>query len=232
MKYVVLIADVIDSKKVKDRKKLQLILRDILSEMNKSHAASIHADLTLTLGDEFQGVFLSIESCFLVMDHISALLAVRSMDDLGVLVSLRFGVGLGTIVADIPDLSLSIGGDGEAFWFAREALDYIALNNDYGMSNECFRGLGDFDLVVNDFLNVLSVIRNSWTVSQTRMFEYHLACFGYGRVVNEFLREFILERYGVSMSAQTLSRRIIVSNAKQYVSGRVSLASLIERGVS
>ena len=232
MKYVVLIADVIDSKKVKDRKQLQLILRDILSEMNRSHAGSIHADLTLTLGDEFQGVFLSLESCLLVMDHISALLAVRSVDMLGSLVSLRFGVGLGTIVADIPDLSLSIGGDGEAFWFAREAMDVISNQNDYGMSNECFRGLGDLDLVINDFLNVLSVVRNSWTLSQMRMFEYHLACFAYGRIVNELLRSFIFESYGLRMSAQTLSRRIIVSNVKQYVSGRVSVAMLIERGVS
>lgn len=229
MNYVVLIADVIDSKKVKDRKQLQLILRDILSSMNKVHADSIHADLTLTLGDEFQGVFLSVSSCLLVMDQISASLAVRTVNDLGALVSLRFGVGLGTIEADIPDLSLSIGGDGRAFWFAREALDYISSNNDYGMSNECFRGLGDFDLVVNDFMGVLSVIRNSWTLSQITMVDYQFHFFGYSGVVNESLRALILDHYGVSMSAQTLSRRIIVSNVKQYVNGRKSLALLIEK---
>lgn len=59
MTYIALIGDIIQSKQLTDRSKVQKTLAAYLDDLNKTFAPYIISKLSLTLGDEFQGLFLS-----------------------------------------------------------------------------------------------------------------------------------------------------------------------------
>ncbi|NMA74777.1 MAG: DNA-binding protein, partial [Bacteroidales bacterium] len=116
-KVFALIGDIIDSKSLKNRKDIQNNLHKLLDGLNQKYESSIVSNLTLTLGDEFQGLFKDVECVLLVMDEINLTLSLKG-------INVRFGVGYGEITTDINP-ELSIGADGEAFWFARDAITHI-----------------------------------------------------------------------------------------------------------
>lgn len=61
MKQFILMADVISSGE-KDQNQLMIDFKDLVEDINKSYKEKIISPLTITLGDEFQGVIVNLEA--------------------------------------------------------------------------------------------------------------------------------------------------------------------------
>ena len=119
MLHLVLIADVVASRRAKDRQALQHMLTVKLSELN-TQATGLTSPYTLTLGDEFQAVFCQADRVFAdLVGLLSVLHPTR----------IRFSLGLGAITTDLnPDQAL--GMDGPAFYAARDGISRLKSSGD------------------------------------------------------------------------------------------------------
>ncbi|WP_368644706.1 SatD family protein [Alkalibacterium putridalgicola] len=227
---IALIADIIASKKMKERAQTQQILSDILDKMNEEFSEQIESKLTITLGDEFQCIVSEMETAFLLIDRITLELQLMTIAQLDEEISLRWGIGIGELITPIKDKEVSIGADGPAYWHAREAIESVHEDNDYGLLNEKIRTEHPDDLFYNSIVRLQSVIRNQWTATQKETVYYVLKAGGYGNVSNQQVTDTLKEGLGKSFSAQTVSKRIISTQIKQYIQSRKLLAEKIEEG--
>ncbi len=111
MKKIALIGDIVDSKNITERAKVQSGLNYIFKKLN------INGDLlspyTITLGDEFQAVYNKADLIFSHIWQISS--AVYPL-------KIRFSLGAGDITTKI-NKKQAIGMDGPAFYNARNGLN-------------------------------------------------------------------------------------------------------------
>lgn len=125
MKYLVLIADIVASRQLPDRKAVQQRLRQSLAELNQRHSGLV-SPYTITLGDEFQAVFSSADGVF---EDITRIMAALSP------VRIRFSLAVGDISTAInPDQA--IGMDGPAFYLARAGVERLK-KTDECLAIEC-----------------------------------------------------------------------------------------------
>lgn len=116
-KKIVLIGDIIASKKLEDqRAKVQEKLSGILEQLNDENR-DISSPYTITLGDEFQAVFKSADRLF--FDIVSILAALHP-------VKIRFSIGIGEIKTPL-NREQALGMDGEAFYNARDGLNKLKM---------------------------------------------------------------------------------------------------------
>ncbi|MGF1665489.1 MAG: SatD family protein [Acidimicrobiia bacterium] len=111
--FVAVIGDVIGSRRHPDRAALQECLRDgflVVAEF-----VSATQPFAMTIGDEFQGLFETVEEATTATFVLQVALTGR--------VGLRFGVGVGEVIrmADAGPYQQ----DGSAWWRAREAIDMV-----------------------------------------------------------------------------------------------------------
>lgn len=111
MTCLVIIGDVIASRHLPARAQFQRRLRGLLQSLNQRRKG-LASPYTLTLGDEFQAVYRTADTC---LADILALMAEIAP------VRARFAVGVGEIVTPINPAQ-AIGMDGPAFHRARELL--------------------------------------------------------------------------------------------------------------
>jgi len=114
MNYLVLIGDIIASRRLVDRAHVQEQLREVVSRLNAMPAGLV-SPYTITLGDEFQAVFATAERMFpdaLAIAH--ALYPVQ----------VRFALGIGEITTAINSQQ-AIGMDGPAFHAARAGMQAL-----------------------------------------------------------------------------------------------------------
>ncbi len=112
MNVVCLIADIVGSRNVADRAKLQRDLNVRLTEVNTVSKANLISPYTITLGDEFQAVYKDFGSVFHdISDILWAVYPNR----------VRFSLGRGILTTDI-NRSSATGMDGPAFYSARNQL--------------------------------------------------------------------------------------------------------------
>jgi hypothetical protein len=114
-----LIGDLVASRRIADRRRVQDVLRTGLDRLNL-HRRDIVSPYTITLGDEFQAVYADPRRVFRDMLAIQCLLHPHRV---------RFAVGAGSITTAI-NRRTAIGMDGPAFIAARESL--TALKGDPG----------------------------------------------------------------------------------------------------
>lgn len=107
---VALIGDVVDSRTVPDRQALHDRLERVLDETNAIVLAQDPA--TITLGDEFQGVYTTLG------DALAASFRIRAR--LHPMADVRFGLGRGAV--STLDTRRGIH-DGPAYWAARDAIE-------------------------------------------------------------------------------------------------------------
>ncbi|MCD4707841.1 MAG: SatD family protein [Candidatus Sabulitectum sp.] len=111
-KWIVVIADIVDSRMVENRMNLQNRLRTVLEEVNSS-SDSIFSPYTITLGDEFQAVLSKSDDLFSNLWTIKERVFPSK---------LRISIAVGTISTELIKTT-AIGMDGNAFYFARDALN-------------------------------------------------------------------------------------------------------------
>ena len=227
---IALIADIIASKKLKERAQTQKILSTILTKMNDDYSDQLESNLTITLGDEFQGIVRDVKTAFLLIDRITLELQIMTKEQLDDDISLRWGMGLGELITPIENKEVSIGTDGPAYWHAREAIESVHENDDYGLLNEKIVTEHDDNLFYNSIIRLQNVIRNQWTQTQKETVHYVLLADGYNDIGNQMVTDALEKGLGKSLSAQTVSKRIISTQIKQYIQSRRLLADKIEEG--
>jgi len=113
--YVAVIGDIVDSRNIKNREEVQLILKDTLSLINEKYQEDIASKFIITLGDEFQG---------LLSDGARVINIINEIEDKIYPVRLRFGIGIGSISTEINPV-LSLGADGPAYHIARDMIENL-----------------------------------------------------------------------------------------------------------
>ena len=227
---IALIADIIASKRMKERGQTQQILSDILDRMNEEFSEQIESKLTITLGDEFQCLVSDVNTAFLLIDRITLELQLKTIEELDEEISLRWGIGIGALITPVKDKDVSIGADGPAYWHAREAINAVHENNDYGLLNEKILTEHKDDLFYNSIIRLQNIIRNQWTRTQRETVYYVLKAGGYTEISNQKVTEALEAGLKKSFSPQTISKRIISTQIKQYIQARKLLADKIEEG--
>ena len=113
MLYLVIIGDIIKSRKLSNRYEVQQTFAMAVSEAQTTYGGELVSPITLTIGDEFQSVMKKARDLFKIVDDLETQMLP---------VQLRHGFGIGKIDTEINE-QFSIGMDGPAFHRAREALE-------------------------------------------------------------------------------------------------------------
>lgn len=109
---IAVIADLIDSKQIKDRYAFQ---EQLAADLAKVGASNLESPYTLTLGDEFQALYGSAQGLFYDILQIRAFIYP---------VRCRFSVAIGEITTAINP-NQAIGMDGPAFHLARKQIEQL-----------------------------------------------------------------------------------------------------------
>lgn len=117
-KYLAIIGDIVDSKRLSRRDEFQTKLAGVLKGIS-SRNASLASPYTITLGDEFQAVYKNADRLFA---DIFQVMAATSP------VQVRFAVGLGPLSTEVNPRQ-ALGMDGPAFHRAREAITELKDTN-------------------------------------------------------------------------------------------------------
>ena len=151
MKKIVLIGDIVDSKSISERGKIQLQLNTVFKKINNDK--QLLSPYTITLGDEFQAVYSKADSVFNHIWQIS--LAIYPL-------KIRFSIGAGDITTKI-NRKQAIGMDGPAFYNARNGLNELkesgflfTINSDELISKE----------IIKQSLFLISQLISGWKKSR------------------------------------------------------------------
>jgi len=169
--FFAIIGDIVDSRKIQDRKLVQQNMTLVLSEINKKFAQSISSRFVITLGDEFQGLLENGDHVVEVIDSIE-----REMHP----IKLRFGIGVGRITTSI-DYHMPIGADGPAYYNARKVIEHIKMSRKKKMeirtnigieieNNSCISEL------INSIFSLSTVIKSTWTDRQREVIKAYIKC--------------------------------------------------------
>lgn len=130
--------DVVDSRKYYERYDVQNILIKCVDYLNDIYSYEIKKNVVSSSGDEFQGLFLNLQSAFLY---------IRKLQILIYPIKIRCGIGYGEIKYDVEEWSSSAF-DGEAYYLAREAIISIKEKKSNMI---CFNTKSKYDKYLNIF---------------------------------------------------------------------------------
>ena len=157
MKYLVVIGDIVSSRRIPHRSQLQEQLAGVLTKLNREKESGVLSPYTITLGDEYQAVFTRADEVF---RHAAAVL--QSLHP----VKARFSFGIGRIETAINPKQ-AIGMDGEAFYLARAGLEELKSRRSLfavsGM-HEPLTGL------ITQSLDIVSHLCRKWKKSRLQIF--------------------------------------------------------------
>ncbi len=157
MKYLVIIADIVASRTVSPRSRLQTHLKKALDDINRTHRGEIVSPYTITLGDEFQAVLKTPDTVFSQVHQILA--AIHP-------VKARFAIAVGTIETRI-NRRQAIGMDGGAFYAARKGLEQLKKRQMlYAVSGLREPVLG----LAQESLDLVSQTSGTWKRSRQQIF--------------------------------------------------------------
>lgn len=146
--YTVIIGDIIESRKIKNREKVQKKLKSVLNSANTIFKEHIEVNFSITLGDEFQGLLKDISESYRIIKYFE-----KNLYPL----KARFGVGVGMLSTPISE---NIGEmDGECFIKAREAINEAKKNDRFVIYK---LGIDEKDMIINTILMLIEAIKTSW----------------------------------------------------------------------
>lgn len=216
--YFAIIADLIASKKISDRARAQQNIEKALQTVNKRYAKHLASKFTLTLGDEFQGLLQSDAPLMEIIDELE--LRIRPY-------RCRVGIGMGAMATAI-DPERSLGADGQAYWNARAAIDYVHANDDYEMTHTYLLGFEKSETaLLNNTLALTDGLKSKWTDLQWETF---------AKMREEGIYEANFDQKtlakDLNISEQALYRRLKLSGIKVYVRSRSQLQAYLREKVS
>lgn len=170
--YVAIIGDIVESKKIVDRDKVQEKLNLVLEKINQRYSGDIASKFTITLGDEFQGLLNKGANVIKIITEIENELYPTSV---------RFGIGVGDITTRVnPDIA--IGADGPGYYQARRAIEYLKKGekmNQSGKANIRLAADGKEQSsteLINTIFSLVTALKTSWTERQREIVWMMLQC--------------------------------------------------------
>ena len=169
--YVVIIGDVIDSKKIANRNEVQKKLKEVLGEINNRYEEDIVAKFMISLGDEFQGLIKNKGEIIKIITELERELAP---------VKLRFGVGIGNVSTDI-NLNNSLEIDGPAYYRARKMMQELEkkksqyTESDSNIMVRFSDEKSEINELTNAALAICATIKTKWSNRQKEIINVYLA---------------------------------------------------------
>ena len=150
---IVLVGDLVASRRIIERAVVQEKLRDCLRQLNSKKREGLVSPYTITLGDEFQAVFGAPDRLF--RDALTVLIALYP-------VAVRFSFAVGGISTAI-NTKQAIGMDGPAFHDARATIDRLRKTKSlFAIASSDGAGLN----LVNQSLALVSHAIGKWPRSR------------------------------------------------------------------
>lgn len=195
-----LIGDVIGSRKHPDRAVLQRRLVELL----ESVTGRVGGRLDMTIGDEFQGAYPSLE------DAVRASLLLHL--EAGETIRFRIGVGWGDLLVETAGLA-PFGQDGPAWWRARAAIEQLAEMS--GGARTLVDTDTDWDSMINHFLAMRDALVNGFDGADFSIATGLLA----GRTQREIATEVGIHESSVSRRISNRGIGLIVDGAGAAIPG-------------
>jgi len=188
--YAVIIGDVSGSKQLsgRNRYQTQLFMKSAIVQINEEFHEHIEAPLTITKGDEFQGLLTNLEAAFRI---------VLALEKLTFPTRLRFGIGIGNVYKMGGRLPIEM--DGPAFHFAREAINR-AKNE---QRNLCYASATPDARLIDQILKWMDLTTSKWKSEKMQTIVLHRL--GYSQKQME-------KEIGISQSA--ISQNLKSENVK------------------
>lgn len=212
--YFAVIGNIIESKNTADRFRIDEKLVKVLDEINKKYSSDIALNFTITADNEFKGLLSDSIRILELIDRIKIVMEP---------VDIRFGIGIGEITGKIEN-RLSIDVDGPAFWNAKEAINEIHNDDDYGkarilmMSDENKK----ITKIMNENLRLCDYIESRWRETQKEVVEISILNFGYDlKVKQKDLAEML------NLSTQALNQRVQSSGYYNYIRAKKEISEMM-----
>ncbi|KAA0549974.1 hypothetical protein FZW96_01085 [Bacillus sp. BGMRC 2118] len=159
MNYCAIIGDIVGSKSIQNRQEIQDQFKEVLNAVNVTFDKYIASNLTVTLGDEFQGLLLDPCVSFEMIDYIK---------DQMHPIELVFGIGVGKMETSF-EKHTSIGSDGPAYWYARKMVDKAKLKE----PSICLFSDSPEDTLINSLLLFTETCSKSQTSKQKEIMKLY-----------------------------------------------------------
>lgn len=170
MKSIAVIGDLVRSKNIKERNKVQQNLQSALNIVNRGNK-SLSAPYKIILGDEFQSVYKNADRIFFDLLKIYQSIFPQRI---------RFSVGVGEITAMLADDSVA-GMDGPAFYSARKDLLTLKKSESlFYLSAEILE-----KKLINQTLALISEEIKSWNENRLKVFVMMNSGFEVTRIADE-----------------------------------------------
>ncbi|MHA2073079.1 MAG: SatD family protein [Candidatus Hodarchaeales archaeon] len=156
MSIIVVTCDLIHSKDLSDRFKIQENLKDAVNIVNSKYSREILCPFIIIWGDSFQGALKSLKGFYSILEMLEDNIPAK----------FRCGIGIGAISTKISSTTLEM--DGPAFHKAKIALEMAEKN---GWSIIIQSENEHFDDMVNTILILLYNIKKRWTKRQKKIIQ-------------------------------------------------------------
>lgn len=212
--YFAVIGNIIESKNIADRFKIDEKLEKVLDEINKKYSSDIALNFTITAENEFQGLLSDSIRILELIDRVKIVMEP---------VDIRFGIGIGEIDGKIES-RLSSNVDGPAFWNAKEALNEIHNDDDYGKARILMMSDENKKIakIMNENLRLCDYIESRWRETQKEVVEISILNFGYDLTVKQKdLAEML------NLSTQALNQRVQSSGYYNYIRAKKEISEMM-----
>ncbi len=198
--FVAIIGDIVGSKKLSrtTRAKLQLQFERLLEQLNLKYTPHLVAKLSITLGDEFQGISRNAEIIPELIWDIENGIADREF---------RIGLGYGALYTPISESSAKM--DGPALHNARAAILNAKEKSSLGGT---FEGFWELDKVLNGLAHILWFQRSHWTKQQRKV----IANLRRGESQSDIAKR-------MKVSRQSISRHVLAAGWQPYFEAEEAL---------
>ncbi|MHA2202469.1 MAG: SatD family protein [Candidatus Hodarchaeales archaeon] len=149
--YFIVTCDLIQSKKVDERSKVQQELRHAVNIVNERYSNDLLCPFTSVWGDSFQGALKSLNGFYNIIETFEQLISIE----------FRCGMGIGEISTEFSPNTLEM--DGMAFYRSRNALKIAEKERYYVWIQS---GNSYFDTMINTILTLLYAIKTRWNAHQ------------------------------------------------------------------
>ncbi|WP_164730843.1 SatD family protein [Anoxybacter fermentans] len=164
MKYCVITLDLVNSRQLPDREKVQKKFKEVLKLINQKYAGVIKVPFDFTLGDEVQGVLASLKDSYPL---------IRDFQRIFQTYPFYAGVGYGEILTRLSGRSGEM--DGPAFHLARASIE--RLKEGYIRSHGRFVPLVRYTFqspeltsIVNNYIQMVELLKFKLTDKQREVY--------------------------------------------------------------
>ncbi|MHA1213936.1 MAG: SatD family protein [Candidatus Hodarchaeales archaeon] len=154
--YYIITGDLVGSRKIQKRAKVQDILKQAIQTINKQFQQRLLCPFVIGWGDSFQGALKSLEGLYEVIEAFESHLSIP----------FRCGIGIGEISTDFSINTLEM--DGSAFHFSQSALQHAKKEDKFIWIKSVDQ---QFDNLVNTIWTLLYTIKSGWTDRQREIIQ-------------------------------------------------------------